>query len=120
MKQVVSLSWAKTNYSQIADAPVRSLALLKTLRLPNWVWLVMVFIAMAALSLANIARSHAELREARSAQTVTAQQLRQVQSVNAGIRTELGGLKNDLRQSERAAQQRLNYVRPNEIVVAVR
>jgi cell division protein FtsB len=119
LKQVVSLSWAKTNYHQLSEAPVRSLALLKAIRLPVWVWLVMVFIAMIALALANIARSQSELREARSSVAATQQQWQQVQTVNAGLKSDLQGLKHNARQIESAAQKRLNYLRANEIVVGL-
>lgn len=116
MKPAVNSSWTKYNYHQVAQARTAWWAL----KVPNYVWLAMMITAAAALSFTTIAREREEVRRAQTAYSQTEGQAKQAQSQNEQLRAGIKGLKNDRRALDRAAQDRLNYVRPNEIVVSPR
>ncbi len=79
----------------------------------------MIMTAAAALSLSTMAREREEVRLAHTAVAQTQGQVIQAQTVNQQIKVEIKNLKDDPHAVERAAQERLNYLRSNEIVVAV-
>jgi len=115
LKPAVNSSLTKFNYGQVATARAAWWAL----KIPNFVWLAMILLAATALSLNTIAR---EREEVHRAQTVLAQaqgKVSQAQTVNRELKTEIKKSKDDPRAVERAAQERLHYLRSNEIVVAV-
>jgi cell division protein FtsB len=115
LKPVVNSSLPKITYTQVSTARAAWWAL----KIPNYVWLAMIMAAAAALSLSTLAREREEVRRAQAAFTQAQGRVAQVQTANQRLKTEVKNLKNDPRAAERAAQERLNYVRPNEIVVAV-
>src|ERR1044071_4664375 len=115
LKPAVNSSLTKFNYGQVATVH----AAWWVLKVPNFVWLAMILLAATALSLNTIAR---EREEVRRAQTVLAQaegQVIQAQTANRQLKAEIKNLKDDPRAIERNAQERLHYLRSNEIVVAV-
>ncbi|HZS08075.1 MAG TPA: septum formation initiator family protein [Blastocatellia bacterium] len=120
MKQVANSYSAKINYGQIAATGEASRAWVRALRMPNWVWLMMIFLAAAALALTTIARERTQLQGARTSHARTEQRLTQAQAETEKLRAKVKSARNDPRVSENAAQDRLNYVRPNEIVVPIR
>ena len=73
-----------------------------------------------ALALTTIARERTQLLESRTSHAQTQQRLIQTQAETEKLRAKIKSVKNDPRVSENAAQDRLNYVRPNEIVVPIR
>lgn len=119
MKQVVNLYSAKIAYGQGAVRET-SRSWIQALRMPNWVWLMMIFVAGSALALTTIARERTQLREAQAAQAQTKQVLVQTQEKNKQIKAKTDRVRNSRQALENAAQDQLNYVRPGEIVVATR
>lgn len=119
MKQVVNSYSAKIAYGQVADRET-SRSWLQALRMPNWVWLMMIFVSGSALALTTIARERTQLRTAQAAQTQTKQALVQTQEKNKQIKAKTDRVRSSQRALENAAQDQLNYVRPGEIVVATR
>lgn len=111
---------AKINYGQIAVARDNSRAWLQSLRLPGWGWLLMVFLAAAALALTVIARERTQLREARGSYAQTIQRLKQTQAQNETLKAATKNLRVDARAGNNTAQDSLNLIRANEIVVPVR
>jgi cell division protein FtsB len=119
LKPVINLYSAKIAYGQVAVRET-SRPWIQALRMPNWVWLMMIFMAGAALALTTIARERTQLREAQARRAQATEQLSQTQAGNQKIRARVRSLKNDQRVYENTGQDRLNYVRPGEIVVAIR
>lgn len=115
MKQVVNSSLTKLNYDQVATAHAAW-----ALKIPNYVWLAMILVAAAALSLTTVAREREEVRSARAAYAQTQERARQAQAQTERLRIEIKNLKENPRAAERVAQEQLNYVRPNEIIIATR
>lgn len=115
MKPAVNSSLTKFNYGQVATVRAAWWAL----KIPNFVWLAMIITAAAALSLNTIAREREEVHRAQSTFAQAEGQVTQAQTANQRLKVEIKKLKDDPRAVERAAQERLNYLRSNEIVVAV-
>ena len=120
MKLVANSYSAKISYGQVTATRETSLAWLQTLRMPNWVWLAMIFLAASALALTTIARERTQLHSARTLHAQTEQRLAQAQAANEKLKGKIRTVKNDSRAVEKIAQERLNSVRANEIVVATR
>jgi cell division protein FtsB len=113
---------ANTSATRILNHPQAALvvAASRVPRLPGYVWLAMIIIAAAALSFGTIARARGEMRQARTAHAQAHAQVKLVESANELLKSRLQNLQQDHRAIERAAQDRLNYVRPNEVVVSTR
>jgi septal ring factor EnvC (AmiA/AmiB activator) len=116
LKPAVNSSLTKFGYTQVATARAAWWAL----RLPNYVWLAMILVAAAALSLNTIAREREEVRRAQTSYSQTESRFQQAQTENQKLKTELKSLKQNPGVAGRAVQDRLHYVRPNEIVVVPR
>jgi cell division protein FtsB len=80
----------------------------------------MLLAAASALSFSTLARARAEAQSARLSYAQTEGRLRQAQTENVRLQVEIKELRENPRTAERLAQDRLNYVRPNEIVISVR
>ncbi len=115
LKPAVNSSLTKFHYGQVAT--VR--AAWWVLKVPNFVWLAMIVIAATALSLNTIAREREEFRRAHAALAQAQGQVTQAQTANRRLKDGINNLKNDPHAVECAAQERLNYLRSNEIAVAV-
>lgn len=89
-------------------------------RLPNSVWLAMIVFAAGALAFATIVRSSAEVRNSRRMFAQSSEEARQAEISNQRLR----GLIQDSRRTSaaayRIAQDRMTYLRSNEIVIAVK
>ena len=114
MKPAVNSSLTKINYGQVATVRAAWWAL----KIPNYVWLAMILTAATALSLNAMTRESEEVRRAEAARSQTAGRVTQAQTSNQQLKGEVQSLKNDPEVAARAAQERLNYLRPNEIMIA--
>ena len=114
MKPAVNSSLTKFNYGQAATVRAAWWAL----KIPNFVWLAMIMLAATALSLNTIAREREEVHRAQAVLAQAQGQVSQAQNVREQLKVEIKTLKDDPRAVERAAQERLHYLRSNEIVVA--
>ena len=114
MKPVVNSSLSKVNNHQIAAAR----SVWWAVKIPNFVWLAMIITAMAALSFSTLTREKAEARSAQTAYSQTQVRAQQTQAENQQLASEINRLKGNSRASRQAVRERLNYIRPNEIIVS--
>jgi cell division protein FtsB len=89
-------------------------------RLPNYVWIVMMLIAMALLATAAIYREREGLRTAQRSHQYTEQKMQEANRSNTLLRHNLQALKQDKSALAQQAQTNLNYLRPNEVIVVMR
>ncbi|HYE74842.1 MAG TPA: septum formation initiator family protein [Blastocatellia bacterium] len=94
--------------------------LLQALHLPAYVWLGMVILAMAALSVTTLVRGREAARLAEASYQARQQQLQTMMANNEHLRHETASFKSDPKAIEREARKKLNYVAPNEIVIIPR
>jgi cell division protein FtsB len=116
LKQGINSSTTKTYLNQLV-VPRASLA---SLRLPNYAWIVMVLMAMALLATTAIYREREGLRSAQASFNRTQQKFQEAQLNNELLRKDLRAMQQDKNVIAREAQTKLNYVRPNEVLVVVR
>lgn len=95
-------------------------ASLKAIRIPTYVWVVMTILALTLLAVAAIYRERDGLRQARNAYQFTQQKWESTQFNNNVLRHSIHSLQPGKEVATRTAQAKLNYVRPNEVVVKVR
>ena len=89
-------------------------------RVPNYVWLAMVILAISAFSYSAYSRSRQQEQEAREAYDNTAARVENAKSVNRQIKEQTARIRQNPQTSAQAAQDQLRLVRRNEIVVSVR
>jgi cell division protein FtsB len=115
---------AKTGADTWTKAPetaaVGARALVRVLRLPSCVWLGMVILAMAALSVTSLVRGREAARTAQASLEMRRQQFEAVRAANVRLRSDVQNLKHNPQAAEREARQKLNYVAANEIVIVSR
>lgn len=116
MKQVLNSSTTKAIPSQL----VVPNAALMSFRIPNYVWVITVLMALAMLSIAAVYRERAGLRQAQAAYEFTQNKMQASQINNDLLRREIHAMQHDKDGMARTAQQKLNYVRTNEVVVIMR
>lgn len=92
----------------------------QALSLPSYVWLGMIILAMAALSVTTLVRGREAARMAEASYTARQQQLQAVQATNASLRADVNDLKRNPAAVERETRKRLNYVAKNEVVFVTR
>jgi cell division protein FtsB len=122
LKPVVNSSSTRTlarTWTQINPAlGVR--AAWRVLQLPSYVWLGMVILAMAALSVTAMVRGREASRLAQASLAARQQQLQTVKAVNTRLSADVNDFKRNPNAAEREARKRLNYVAANEIVIVPR
>jgi cell division protein FtsB len=101
-------------------AAVGARTLVRALRLPSYVWLGMVILAMAALSVTSLVRGREAARTAQASLEMRRQQFEAVKATNGRRRADVQNLKHHPQAAEREARQKLNYVAANEIVIVAR
>ena len=116
MKQGLDSSSTKSYPSQL----VVPHASLESLRIPNYVWVVTALLALALLSVAAVYREREGLRQAQTAYQFTQEQAQASQLNNGLLRRDIDALQNDKEVIAQKSQEKLNYVRPNEIVLLMR
>lgn len=90
------------------------------LHLPNYVCLVMIMIAAAAISISTAVRSREEARNAQHSLQQTSERVAQMRADNERIRARIKQLRDDPRAAEQAAREQLNYLRANEVAVKLK
>ena len=87
-------------------------------RIPNYVWLAMIILALFALSISTLMRSRDHEREARASYNYTQTRVENARGRQRDIKERTGRIRNDPRLAAQLAQDQLRLVRPNEVVVA--
>ncbi len=116
MKQGLNSSSAKSYPSQL----VVPHASLESLRIPNYVWVVTALLALALLVIATVYREREGLRQAQTSYQFTQEKMQASQRDNELLRHDIHALQNDKDVIAQKAQEKLNYVRSNEIVIVMR
>jgi cell division protein FtsB len=93
---------------------------LESLRIPNYAWVVTALLALALLAVAAIYREREGLRQAQTSYQYTQEKMQATQTTNGLMRRDIQALKSDKDVITQKAQEKLNYVRPNEVVVVMR
>jgi len=89
----------------------------RDLALPSWVVFCMIMLATFAVCLTVTMRTHAEMGAAAQEYGEMSADVEQIRGTNESLRREVERLRNDPRAIEAAARERMNMVRPNEVVV---
>lgn len=92
----------------------------ESLRMPKYALITTTMLAFALLAGANIFRERDARHNAQVVQEQAQLQLANVQSKNVLIRQDTNALRQNKDVIARTAQNKLGYVRPNEIVVVVK
>lgn len=116
MKQVLNSSTTKAIPSQL----VVPNAALMSFRIPNYVWVITVLMALALLSVAAVYRERVGLHQAQAAFQFTQNKMQESQINNDLLRRDIHAMQHEKDVMVRNAQQKLNYVRTNEVVVVMR
>ena len=90
------------------------------LHLPNYVCLVMIMIAAAAISISTAVRAREDARNAQLSFQQTSERVAQMRADNERIRARIKQLRDDPRAAEQAAREQLNYLRANEVAVKLK
>jgi hypothetical protein len=89
-------------------------------RIPNFVWLAMVILAIAALSYSAYNRSRQQEQEARASYNETAARVQNTRVTNRRIKEQTARIRQNPTASAEKAQEQMRLLRRNEIVVSVR
>ncbi|HEU0184958.1 MAG TPA: hypothetical protein VFS27_06560 [Blastocatellia bacterium] len=120
MKRVVN------SYSARLSASVRSYdfdgarTLRRAPRFPNYGWLAMIILAIAALAYSVYTRAREQEREARNSYNETSAQVESVKSANKRIEDQTNRIRHNPAAAAQAAQNQSRMLRPNEVVVSIR
>jgi cell division protein FtsB len=100
-----------------ADFAPRAAARRRDLSVPSWVVFCMILLATFAVCATVTMRTRAEMLSAAGEYGQTAAEVEALRGRNAALRLEAERLRADPLAIEAAARERLNMVRPNEVVV---
>ena len=89
-------------------------------RIPNFVWLAMIVLAITALSYSAYNRSRQQEEEARASYNETATRVQNTRLTNRRIKEQTARIRQNPLASAEKAQEQMRLLRPNEIVVSVR
>jgi cell division protein FtsB len=89
-------------------------------RIPNFVWLAMIILAIGALSYSAYSRSDQQEQEALESYNSTAARVENAKSLNRQIKEQTARIRRDPEISAQSAQDQLRLVRRNEVVVSLR
>ena len=96
---------------------VRAAARRRDFALPSWVVFCMIMLATFAVCVTVTIRTHAGMGAAEKKFEQATTQVETIKSDNAMLRERVERLRTDRRAIEAVARERMNMVRPNEIVV---
>jgi cell division protein FtsB len=85
--------------------------------LPSWVVFCMIMLATFAVCVTVTMRTHAEMRGAAQELDAMSAEVGEIRGTNETLKREVERLRHDPRAIEAAARERMNMVRPNEVVV---
>jgi hypothetical protein len=89
-------------------------------RIPNFVWLAMIVVAIGALSYSAYTRSDRQEQQAMTSYNETATRVDEVKSRNQRIREQTERIRKNPQTSIQSTQRQLRLLRPNEVVVSLR
>ena len=89
----------------------------REIALPSWVVFCMIMLATFAVCVTVTIRTHAGMGEAEKKFAQASTEVETIKSDNAMLRERVERLRTDRRAIEATARERMNMVRPNEIVV---
>jgi hypothetical protein len=89
-------------------------------RIPNYVWLAMVILTIAALSYTAYDRGRTIEYEAQASYNRTSSQVENARNANNQIREKTTRIRRTPAVAEQYAQDKLRLVRSNEVVVTLR
>ncbi len=118
MKQVVSSYSANLTFTQSSVLGERVAALVPPI--PSYVWLAMLLLAATLLGVSTMLRARGQMATARNSYAVSDSRLAQAQAANTEIKDKTNLIRTNSQAAAQAAQERLHYVKPNEIVIATR
>ena len=104
----------RNNYSQLFQS---SSTFLKGLVIPKYILIMMLLIAMVLLAGASIYREQEGLKSAQQSLTATQHRVEMQQAEKLLVQHEIKESRQNKEVITRLAQSRLNYVKPNEIVL---
>ncbi len=89
-------------------------------RFPNYVWLAMIILAVAALSYSTYSRAREQEREARDSYNETSAQVESAKITNKQIKDRTTRIRQNPEAAAQAAQNQLRLIRRNEVVVSLK
>ena len=89
-------------------------------RFPNYGWLAMIILTIAALSYSVYTRAREQEREARDSYNETSAQVENAKNMNRRIGDKTNRIKQNPEAAAKAAQRQTRMVGPNEVVVSLR
>ena len=87
---------------------------------PSWAIFCIVVFATFAICISVTVRTNAKMRAATQKHETLSAEVETLRNTNASLERQVQRLRTDPRAIEAAARERLNMVRPNEVVVPVR
>ena len=114
------------SYSARLSASVRSYdfdgarTLRRAPRFPNYGWLAMIILAIAALAYSVYTRAREQEREARDSYNETSARVENAKSLNRQIKDRTTRIRQNPEVAAQAAQNQLRLIRRNEVVVSLR
>ena len=92
----------------------------RDLTLPSWVVFCMIMLATFAVCVTVTMRANAAMTGAEMKYQQMSTEVQTIRDANAALRQRVEQLRKDPRTVEAAARERLNMVRPNEVVVPLK
>lgn len=92
----------------------------RDLSIPSWVVFCMIMLATFAVCVTVTMRANAAMSGAESKYKQMSSEVQSIRDTNAALRERVEQLRKDPRAVEAAARERLNMVRPNEVVVPLK
>jgi cell division protein FtsB len=89
-------------------------------RFPNYGWLAMIILTVAALAYSVYTRAREQEREARNSYNETSAQVENVKSANKRIKDQTTSIRQNPEAAAQAAQNQSRMLRRNEVVVSIR
>jgi hypothetical protein len=89
-------------------------------RIPDFVWLAMIILAIGALSYSAYNRSNQQEQEALDSYNNTAVRVENAKNLNRQIKEQTARIRQNPQVSAQSAQDQLRLLRHNEVVVSLR
>ncbi len=89
-------------------------------RFPNYVWLAMIVLTIAALSYSSFDRARQQERVAQDSYQQTSTRVENARSANQQIKAQTERIRQNPHTAAQSAQDQLRLIRRNEIVVSLR
>lgn len=120
MKRAVNLYSARTSASVRPFGFDGARTLRRAPRFPNYGWLAMIILTIAALSYSVYTRAREQEREARDSYNETSAQVENAKNMNRRIGDKTNRIKQNPESAAQAAQNQSRMIRHNEVVVSLR